>query len=136
MRKVAGFLGSTGLAVLMTAAGLVIDVAWLTITGLALLALSALLFIISKLREEKVSDEPQDEMGDDNTYVNASPPKKAGSRNTVVGPTHGTNALFRTGGISIGANAGYDPKGTFIGSGAGGGLRKKKPNEPEQDTSQ
>lgn len=67
MSKLAAFLGSTGLAVLMTAAGLIVDFKWLVVTGLVLLALSALAFGISRFwfgstASDKLSAHPPPEI--------------------------------------------------------------------------
>lgn len=89
----------------------------------SLVGLALMMFWKPKRRKPMGDDE---EIGDDNTYVNATPPRKAGSRNTVVGPTQGTDAIYNRPGTSIGAGAGYSPTGVIIGSGAGAGLNKKK----------
>lgn len=71
-----------------------------------------------------------DEMGDDNTLYGNVNPRKMGSRNTIVGPTHGTNTII-PGGTSVGHGAGFDPTGVIIGSGAGAGLNRKKKDDDE-----
>lgn len=51
MQKTAGFIASLGIGFLMTAAGLVLDAKWLTVTGLVLLSIAALLWGIGRFKK-------------------------------------------------------------------------------------
>ena len=74
-----------------------------------------------------MGDNDDSKMGDDNTIVGNVPPRRMGSRNTIVGATNeGGNAIVNRAGTSIGANAGWDRTSVIIGSGAGANIGKNK----------
>jgi len=136
-RTITGTLSSVvlggGIAALIGAAQTDTDAVYfdyLLWSGWSAIAIGAFGFVLLLLLKEraKVSDKTEsDEGGDDNTVVGRVPKNmKLGSRNTIVNFDDGNGNCIVPGGVSIGANAGYDPTGTIIGSGAGANLGKKR----------
>jgi len=66
------------------------------------------------------NDDPEPEMGDDNTLVGNVDYRRMGSGNTIVGGTEGTNTFVRQPGTAIGAGAEAGPHGIAIGARARG----------------
>jgi hypothetical protein len=93
--------------------------------GVAIGLIGLLALLIFQQKEPPVSNN-DDEMGDDNTLYGNVQPRRMGSRNTIVGPTHGTNTILPAG-TSVGYGAGHDPTSVIIGAGAGAGLNRRKP---------
>lgn len=89
----------------------------------------AVLFLWQPKKEAAVSDDTTDEAGDDNTVI-GTPPKRMGSRNTIVNFSDANgNTLLNRPGTSIGAGAGFDPTSVIIGAGAGANIGKKPKGE-------
>ncbi|MCZ4264312.1 phage holin family protein [Erythrobacter sp. G21629-S1] len=64
MHKAAAFIASLGIGFLMTAAGLVLEAAWLAVAGLVLLGVSGLVFLIGwKKRKKMQRDLPPEQSG-------------------------------------------------------------------------
>jgi|SRR5580698_10399217 hypothetical protein len=74
-------------------------------------------------RAQVSAPQPQPpKIGDDNTFVGATPPSNMGSRNTFVVPNDSTtNTMMNRGGLAIGAGSCADSTSVAIGAGAGAG---------------
>jgi hypothetical protein len=120
----------------MTAAGLVVDVSWLTVAGLVLLALSGLLCTFSWRKGRAIPDNekdaPKGAMGNYNTIIGkvATPPIM-GSGNTIVGATDEFGNAIINQPTSIGYKAGYAPDSVIIGAFAGANLPVKREDEKD-----